>query len=63
MAQLLRTAQVSEQTGIPAPTLRWWRHRQEGPASFKLGRTVVYDADDLAAWIESQKARTTRGEQ
>jgi predicted DNA-binding transcriptional regulator AlpA len=61
MAQLLRTAEVSAQTGIPAPTLRWWRHRNEGPKSFKLGKSVFYDADDLATWIEAEKAGTAKG--
>lgn len=62
MSVLLRTAEVSEQTGIPAATLRWWRHRGEGPPSFKLGKkTVVYLADDLTAWIAAEKAGTVRG--
>ncbi|WP_163894174.1 helix-turn-helix transcriptional regulator [Mycolicibacterium hippocampi] len=59
--QLLRTSEVSEQTGIPVATWRWWRHRGEGPRSFKLGRTVFYDATDVAAWIETQKTATARG--
>ncbi len=60
---LLRTAEVSERTGIPVATLRWYRHRNEGPPSHKLGkRTVVYPADDLALWIAQQKAATTKGD-
>ena len=50
---LLRTAQVHQQTGIPVATLRWWRHRGEGPSSFKRGRTVFYDARDAAAWVDA----------
>lgn len=64
MTTLLRTAEVSDQTGIPVATLRWWRHRSEGPPSFKLGkRTVVYPADSLAVWIAQNRATTTRGDQ
>jgi prophage regulatory protein len=57
MTVLLRTAEVSDQTGIPVATLRWWRHRGEGPQSFKLGKkTVVYPADALAVWIGNHSA-------
>jgi prophage regulatory protein len=56
----LRTADLVEQYGIPEATWRWWRHRGEGPRSFKLGKTVFYAADDVAAWVESQKAATAR---
>ncbi len=61
MSDLLRTREVHEKTGIPVATLRWWRHRGEGPRSFKLGKTVFYDIDDVAAWVESQKAKTAKG--
>lgn len=64
MSTLLRTAEVSHQTGIPVATLRWWRHRGEGPPSFKLGKkTVVYPADKLAVWIATHEATTTKGDQ
>ncbi|GAA2534818.1 hypothetical protein GCM10010409_06070 [Mycolicibacterium diernhoferi] len=59
---LLRTKQVTLQTGIPEGTLRWWRHCNEGPPSFKLGKkTVVYPADKLALWIASNEAVSTKG--
>jgi len=61
MSELLRTRDVQEKTGIPVATLRWWRHRSEGPKSFKLGKTVFYDAKDVAAWVESEKAQTAKG--
>ena len=32
----------------------------EGPRSFKLGKTVFYDADDVAEWVEAQKAATAK---
>ncbi len=64
MTQLLRTTEVSDQTGIPVATLRWWRHRGEGPPSFKLGKkNVVYPADALAVWISRQQAVSTKGDQ
>ncbi|WP_433504879.1 helix-turn-helix transcriptional regulator [Pseudonocardia halophobica] len=36
-------------------TLRWWRKRNEGPPSFKIGRRVVYFEDELLAWVEEQR--------
>jgi predicted DNA-binding transcriptional regulator AlpA len=57
----LKTTELAEQFGIPHSTLRWWRHRGEGPRSFKLGRTVFYDSADVAAWVAAEKARTERG--
>jgi predicted DNA-binding transcriptional regulator AlpA len=63
MARLLRTAEVSDQTGIPVNTLRWWRHVGEGPPSFRLGkRIVVYPADELTRWIARNQMHTTRGD-
>lgn len=56
-----RTSDLVKEFGIPEATWRWWRHRGEGPRSFKLGRTVFYHADDVAAWVESQKSKTTKG--
>ncbi len=32
-------------------TVRYWRHVGKGPASFKLGRKVLYAAADVVAWI------------
>ncbi len=44
-AALLRT---------PKATLRYWRHLGTGPASFRLGRRVVYRSADVEAWIDAQ---------
>ncbi|WP_158726380.1 helix-turn-helix transcriptional regulator [Tomitella fengzijianii] len=62
MTQRLTTAQAEEYIGVPAATLRFWRHKGEGPASYTLGgRRVVYDREDLDAWIDAQKKATVRG--
>lgn len=63
MSDYLRTAEVSKQYNIPVATLRWWRHRNEGPPSFKLGKKiVVYPTDKLALWMATRAAETMRGE-
>ncbi|GAB4942239.1 hypothetical protein MAHJHV49_11550 [Mycobacterium avium subsp. hominissuis] len=59
----LSTQQVSTITGIPAATLRFWRHKgDEGPPSFRLGpRRIVYRQDLLNEWLAEQEATTQRG--
>ncbi len=59
---LLVVAEVAELTRVPAGTFRSWRHTDEGPPSFKLGRRVVYRRADVMAWIERQRESTTRGQ-
>lgn len=63
MSEYMTTAEVSAYTGIPAATLRYWRHvGGEGPASFSLGRRrVVYRRSTVDAWISDQETATTRG--
>lgn len=57
----LTVSQVAEETGVAAGTLRYWRHVNEGPESFRLGRRVVYRRSAVDAWLEAQQAATTRG--
>ena len=59
--ELLGTKSVSNWTGIPEETLRYWRHRGEGPVSFKLGRRVVYARDDVESWIARQRELSAAG--
>jgi len=58
---LMNTREVAELTTLPAASLRYMRHNNAGPASFKLGRRVVYRRDDVNAWIASQFDETVRG--
>lgn len=54
MNRLLRLPEVSDATGVPEATLRFWRHSGTGPRSAKLGRRVVYREEDVVAWIDAQ---------
>lgn len=54
----LSTNEVSDLTGRPTETLRYWRWRGEGPRWYRLGRAVVYDRADVLAWLAEQKATT-----
>lgn len=58
---ILTVSQVSDETGVPVGTLRYWRHAEIGPESFKLGRRVVYKRSAVDAWIAAQQLATTRG--
>lgn len=57
----LTASEVSEMTGVCHATLRYYRHLGIGPRSFKLGRRVVYDVQDVKAWIAAQKKATSSG--
>jgi len=55
MARFLTTAEVAELCRAPVETVRYWRHMGRGPASFKVGRRVLYDADDVERWLAKQR--------
>jgi predicted DNA-binding transcriptional regulator AlpA len=58
-SELLTVAEVAEWTRLSAGTLRYWRALGErGPASFKLGRRVMYRRADVEKWLEDVKTRT-----
>jgi excisionase family DNA binding protein len=59
--EYLSTRRVSELTGVPVTTLRYWRHAGSGPASFTLGRRVVYRRSEIERWIAEQEKTTRRG--
>ena len=54
--ELLTIAEAVQLLRTPVATLRYWRHRNTGPCSFRLGRRVLYRRDDLLAWIDAQRA-------
>lgn len=60
--QMLSTKQVHEDYGIAEGTLRYWRHTDQGPASFRIGgKRVVYRRSAVEEWIAAQEAVSTRG--
>lgn len=59
MDDMMTLAEVAIEKRISPATLRYWRHRGEGPLSFKLGRRVMYRRADVEAWIEAQYAATS----
>jgi excisionase family DNA binding protein len=48
---LLTITEAADLIRTPKATLRYWRHLGTGPRSFRLGRRVLYRANDLHEWI------------
>ncbi|TSD62808.1 helix-turn-helix domain-containing protein [Aeromicrobium piscarium] len=56
LPKFLTTEELAELVRQPPETVRYWRHVGKGPASFKLGRRVLYERTDVEAWITEAKA-------
>ena len=59
--RLLKLQEISDRTGIPLATLRWYRHRGLGPPTFRLGRRVVGYEDECDAWVAEQHRQGVTG--
>lgn len=55
----LTTAEVANLCRTSPDTVRFWRHVGKGPASFKVGRRVLYDSEVVRSWLESLQASTS----
>lgn len=53
MAKFLTTAEVADLCRTSPETVRYWRHVGNGPASFKVGRRVLYAEADVEQWLAS----------
>lgn len=60
-SELLTIAEAAQLLRAPVATLRYWRHLGTGPASFRLGRRVLYRSDDLRAWVDAQHGQDRAG--
>ena len=52
---ILTMAEVSALTRLPISTLRYYRSKGVGPPSFRMGRRVVYDEDDVLDWVQGHR--------
>ncbi|OWL97001.1 DNA-binding protein [Mycolicibacterium peregrinum] len=59
--EILGTEAVSAITNIPKGTLRYFRSTNQGPASFTLGKRVMYRRSEVERWIAEQEKATRRG--
>lgn len=50
-SKYLTTEELAELLRTTPETCRYWRHIGKGPASFKVGRRVLYAVEDVEAFI------------
>jgi predicted DNA-binding transcriptional regulator AlpA len=56
----LRTHQAAPYVGLTKSTLAKMRIRGDGPPYMKVGpRVVIYDQDELDAWLAARSRRST----
>lgn len=60
--KIIGLAETSDLTHVPEATLRYWRHLNSGPPSFRIGRRIAYDEAEVLKWVESQRRSTGRGD-
>lgn len=56
MSKYLTTQEVAETLRTSVETVRYWRHVNKGPRSFKVGRRVLYAVEDVEAFIADARA-------
>jgi predicted DNA-binding transcriptional regulator AlpA len=55
LGDIMSSSEVSEETGIPEGTLRYWRAVHQGPRWFRIGdRKIAYLRSDLEQWLAQQ---------
>lgn len=50
---LMTMDEVSEFVRIPVSTLRFYRHKGNGPKSAKIGGRIMYRRADVEAWLDA----------
>jgi excisionase family DNA binding protein len=56
IGDLLTLHEVAELLRVPQATLRYWRHCNTGPHSYKIGRHVRYRRQDVHDWLRGQRS-------
>ncbi|MFF0124406.1 helix-turn-helix transcriptional regulator [Streptomyces mirabilis] len=59
-AAFLNLNKAAEYLGISPNTLYVWRHRRQGPPSFRMGRRVMYRISALDEWVIAQEQADSR---
>ena len=52
--QLMTPDDLAKYLAVPVATLYAWRHRQEGPPGFRVGKHIRYRRADVENWIRIQ---------
>ena len=56
MDRFITTEELAKLCRTSPETVRYWRHIGHGPASFRCGRRVLYDVDEVDLWLQGLKA-------
>ena len=57
MMELLTIDDVAERLRVSVLTVRWLRQECRFVPAIRVGRRLVWDARDVAAWLESHRER------
>jgi excisionase family DNA binding protein len=55
MVELLTIEEVAKRLRVSVLTVRWLRQEGRFAPAIKVGRRLMWDADDVAAWLEAQR--------
>ena len=55
MMELLTIEEVAERLRVSVLTVRWLRQEGRFVPAIRVGRRLVWDARDVAAWLEAQR--------
>ena len=55
----LRTPEAARYTGLAKSTLEKLRVTGDGSPFIRIGRAVLYDPDDLDAWLAANRRKST----
>lgn len=62
MKRNVRVREVAVLLGVSKSLLDKMRCYGEGPRYFKIGRSVIYDTDDLLAWRDERSVKPEKTE-
>ena len=57
MMELFTIDEVAERLRVSVLTVRWLRQEGRFIPAIRVGRRLVWDARDVAAWLESHRER------
>ncbi len=52
LPSLINVEELSAWLGVPVATIYGWRHRQEGPPSYKVGRHIRFRVGEVERWLD-----------
>ncbi|MCV7250310.1 helix-turn-helix domain-containing protein [Mycobacterium koreense] len=60
--EYLTPTQVTQRLNVSPQTLSYWRSRNTGPLSIKIGNGVRYPREQFEEWLAEQVSTSARGD-